>query len=258
MRSNDHNLLVIEEFTKKAESFYQCLGRPSLDHVLEIMVEMSGVTVNDRVLDVCCGPGLVACRFATGARHVTGLDITPALLEHARKLQAERGLTNLSWDRGDAAHLPYPDGSFDIVLSRFAFHHCTDKMAVFREMVRVCSPGGSIILADLVVPVRKRVAFDRVERLKDPSHAGTMTRRDYLGLAGENGMSGIRSSPFRLEMDLEQQLGSVIRDPDSARSIRMAYCDDMQKNALGMDTRTEGSSILFSYPCLVMACRKSR
>ena len=57
--------------------------------------------------------------------------MTPAMLERARRLAAEKGVANVSWREGDVAHLPYPDGAFTIVVTRFAVHHFPDPQAVF-------------------------------------------------------------------------------------------------------------------------------
>jgi ubiquinone/menaquinone biosynthesis C-methylase UbiE len=90
------------------------------------------------VLDVACGPGLVVAAFARVARHATGIDVTPAMLARAREVCA--GLDNVTLEQGDVTRLPYGDGAFSIVVSRFAFHHFPDPRAVLAEMRRVCRP----------------------------------------------------------------------------------------------------------------------
>ena len=97
---------------------------------------------------MACGPGLVVCAFAPHVREATGIDVTPAMLERARKLAAEKGLTNIVWRQGDVYSLPYDDASFTIVTTRFSCHHFLDPAAVLREMVRVCAPGGRVIVVD--------------------------------------------------------------------------------------------------------------
>src|SRR5204862_825198 len=99
---------------------------------------------------VACGPGLVAVAFAAVARHVTGIDVTPAMIERARAHAAEKGVANVGWHVGDVLPLPYPKGSFSIVVSRFAFHHFPDPRAVLAEMRRVCAPGRRLGVAAAV------------------------------------------------------------------------------------------------------------
>src|SRR5947208_970387 len=117
--------------------------------IVRLIREAARVGPGSRVLDVACGPGLVALRLAEVAGHVTGLDLTPAMLDKARELQRQRGLQNLSWRPGRADALPYPGGSFDAAVTRFSFHHLTDPAAALAEMVRVCRPGGRVVVCDV-------------------------------------------------------------------------------------------------------------
>jgi ubiquinone/menaquinone biosynthesis C-methylase UbiE len=115
-------------------------------------------TNSDTVLDVCCGPGIVVCAFAPHVRQATGLDFTPVMLDRARALAAEHGLRNVALDQGDAYALPYPDGSFTIVVTRYSLHHLDDPAAALREMVRVCAPGDA---SSWPTPMRRRTRCRR-------------------------------------------------------------------------------------------------
>jgi ubiquinone/menaquinone biosynthesis C-methylase UbiE len=87
------------------------------------MYELSEVNKNDTVLDIACGPVLVTTAFATKAKHVTGIDITPAMIDKAKEIQKDKKLENISWKIGDATNLPFDDESFSIVITRYSFHH---------------------------------------------------------------------------------------------------------------------------------------
>ena len=115
-----HNQIIVEQFSQQAIPFAKKSGHSDSMHML---IEMSGVSGEDQVLDVACGPGLVACAFAPHARHVTGIDITPAMIEQARRLQDEKQLENLTWQVGDVLPLPFPGDSFSVVLTRYSLHH---------------------------------------------------------------------------------------------------------------------------------------
>src|SRR5205085_7772512 len=119
----------------------------------------------DEVLDVACGGGIVVCAFAPLVRHATGIDMTQAMLERARTVAAEKGIANVTWREGEVEHLPVPDASFTIVVTRFAMHHFLDPAAVFREMLRVCAPGGRIVVVDTYASEdpAKAAAFNRLE-----------------------------------------------------------------------------------------------
>src|SRR5499426_2802283 len=134
---SSHRDRIVDQFTRQAVPFSTAPGIRD-EAALQLLVEASGAGSEDTVLDVACGPGLVVCAFARVVRHATGIDLTPAMLDRARVTQQERGLTNVTWRLGDVLPLPYPDGTFTIVTSRFAFHHFQDPRAVLAEMRRVC------------------------------------------------------------------------------------------------------------------------
>jgi ubiquinone/menaquinone biosynthesis C-methylase UbiE len=110
-----------------------------------VLVRAAGVGAGDRVLDVAAGSGNAALVAARTGADVVASDLTPELLEHGRRHAEEIGV-ELRWEIADAEALPYPDGSFDTVLScvgvMFAPHH----QRAADELVRVCRPGGTIAL----------------------------------------------------------------------------------------------------------------
>src|SRR6185436_6550977 len=112
-----HHDEILDQFTRQATGFSQAPGIVDAA-ALNLLVEWSGAAGDDTVLDVACGPGIVACAFAQVARHVTGIDITPAMLELARGRQQELGLENLTWRAGDVLPLPFRDAEFSIAVSR--------------------------------------------------------------------------------------------------------------------------------------------
>jgi SAM-dependent methyltransferase len=99
-----------------------------------------------RVLDIACGTGNVTLPLARRGATVTGLDMTPHLLEEARARAASEGL-NIRFDEGFAEALPYPDASFDMVVSMFGIMFSPAPETVASEMARVLRPGGRLALA---------------------------------------------------------------------------------------------------------------
>ena len=110
-----------------------------------------------RVLEVGCGPGHLSIRLARQhGLHTTGLDLDPAMIERARANAegAGEGFGRLPPGRlpsflvGDVASLPFPDGSFDLVVSTFSMHHWADPTAGLTEMARVLRPGARALVWD--------------------------------------------------------------------------------------------------------------
>ena len=100
-----------------------------------------------RVLDIACGTGNVTLPLARRGGTVTGLDMTRPLLEEARAWAASEGL-DIRFDEGFAEELPYPDASFDVVVSMFGIMFSPFPEIVAAEMARVLRPGGRLALAN--------------------------------------------------------------------------------------------------------------
>ncbi len=123
------------------------------------------------VLEVACGAGHLAESTALYVHQVVALDLTPELLALAADRMRQAGITNVLLQQGDAEALPFVDHSFDLVYCRASLHHMMDPRRAAAEMVRVCRPGGRVVISDLVVPTTDlRHAYDQTHRLLDPSH----------------------------------------------------------------------------------------
>jgi SAM-dependent methyltransferase len=109
----------------------------------ELLCEAVNVRAGQRVLDVASGSGNAALAAARRFCNVVSTDYVPALLEEGRARASVEGLP-MAFEVADAEQLPYPDASFDVVLSTFGAMFAPDHEQVAREMVRVCRPGGKI------------------------------------------------------------------------------------------------------------------
>jgi SAM-dependent methyltransferase len=253
--SRAHRDAILDQFTRQAVPFATA---PSIrdEAALRMVVEFSGCGPNDTVLDVACGPGILACAFAKVARHVTGIDLTPAMLERARLLQQEQGLTNVTWRQGDALPLPYADASFTLVVSRFAFHHLLEPGAVLKEMRRVCAAGGTVMVIDSAPAAEKAAAFNRVEVLRDPSHVRALPLAEHLALFAAAGLPAPRETFYRLQTDIDGLLERSFPNPGDADRIRAIYEASLADDALDMATRRDGETVRLAFPVAVLAARR--
>jgi len=116
--------------------------------------EMGRLASGERVLDLGSGAGtdsLIAAQMVGEQGHVTGIDMTPQMLAKARAAAAEMGAANVEFVEAEAERLPFPDESFDVVISNGVIDLIPDKDAVFAELVRVLAPGGRIQIADVTI-----------------------------------------------------------------------------------------------------------
>ena len=253
MSTPSHRDAILDQFTRQATPFSTSAGIKD-EQALKLLVESTGAGPDDTVLDVACGGGLVVCAFASVVRHATGIDLTPAMIDRARALQQEKGFSNVTWRLGDVLPLPYADRSFSIVTSRFAFHHFLDPGAVLAEMKRVCVPGGKVAIVDTDAsadPV-KAAEFNRMEKLRDPSHVRAMPRSELMALFARASLPAPRAAAYRLESDLESLLGRSFPLPGDADRIREIFGKSLTDDRLGIPLKREGDMIKYAYPVAIL------
>jgi ubiquinone/menaquinone biosynthesis C-methylase UbiE len=240
--------LILEQFTKQAIPFSQMQN-----HSPELLLAASGVGPEDTVLDMACGPGLMACAFARVARHVTGIDLTPAMIDQARVLQQSAGLTNLTWHVGDVQALPFAAASFSLVFTRYSFHHLLDPAAVLAEMVRVCSGGGRVVVVDVFTSSPQQAeAYNRLEKLRDPSHVRALALEELTALLPAAGLQDVRTQLYKHEVELEQVLARSFPNPGDADTIRRMFTEDLGVDRLGVGAHPRDGKIHFAYPIAVV------
>jgi len=251
-----HDDAIREQFTKQAEPFSTA---PAIrdEEALRLLVEFSGAGPRDTVLDVACGPGLVACAFARHVGHATGIDLTPAMVERADALRRERGLSNATFQVGPAAPLPFESASFSIVVSRFSFHHLLDPRAVLAEMKRVSAPGGRVLVADVHVSAdpEKAAAYNRMEKIRDPSHVRAMALTDLESLFLDAALGRPQAAFYDLETDLEGVLSRSFPEPGGADEIRRIFSESLAADGLGVRAHLRGGAIHFAYPIAILLAR---
>jgi SAM-dependent methyltransferase len=249
-----HQSLIRDQFTRQATPFSTAAPIAS-EAALGMIIDAARPGRDDTMLDVACGGGIVVCAFAPHVRHATGIDVTPAMLERARALAAEKGLANVTWQEGAVERLPYPDGAFTIVVTRFAMHHFLDPAAVFREMVRVCAPGGRVVVVDTYTSEdpAKATAFNRLEILRDPSHARSLYLGELKGLYRTAGLGEPRASFYELRDTVTNLLARSFPNPGDDTNIIAMFEASIKDDSLGIPVHRAGDELEYAYPVAILA-----
>jgi ubiquinone/menaquinone biosynthesis C-methylase UbiE len=251
--ANEHQRVIVDQFTKQAVPFSQMP-----DHSPELILAAAEVRPADTVLDIACGPGTLTCAFARVARHVAGIDLTPAMIEQAKAFQQAKALTNMTWRIGDVLPLTFPDVSFSLVFTRYSFHHFLDPRSVLAEMARVCLPGGRVVVVDVFTSSREQAeAFNRMETLRDPSHVRALALEELTGLFHAVGLRSIKRRFYKHEFALEPVLRASFPQPGDAERIRQLFVNDLDVDCLGLGVHRRDDSIYFAYPIVIVVGQKA-
>ena len=156
--------------------------------------------------DLGCGPGHLVIQLARMAPglHVTGVDLSDEMLTEAESLGRQSGLDGrILFRKGDAARIPFPDGSLDLVVSTLSLHHWSDPVAVLDEIARVLRPKGAVLVFDLrrdLSPpfylllwfVTRCVVPPALRRVNEPlaSRDAAYTPEEAADLCKESGLEG--------------------------------------------------------------------
>jgi ubiquinone/menaquinone biosynthesis C-methylase UbiE len=257
MTDASHRGLILDQFTRQAQLFSTAAPITS-DSALRMIVEAARPGPDDTMLDVACGGGLVVCAFAPRVKQATGFDVTPAMLEQAKKLAAEKGLTNVAWRQGDATALPYADASFTVVTTRFSFHHFPDPLAVLREMVRVCAPGGRVLVIDSYASEdqAKAVEFNRLELLRDPSHVRNLALSELQRLFDAAGLPAPQTAFYELRDSVANLLARSFPNPGDDAKIVAMFRASAADDRLGIPIRLDGDAMEYAYPVAILAAER--
>jgi len=253
-----HRAQILDQFTQQAESYTQLTTslppRSQSDDLAAF-----GAVAEDEVLDVACGSGNLAIPIAPRVRHVTAIDLTPAMIEQGKARQADKGIANIDWIVGDVDPLPFADASFSLVMCSAAIHHFERPAAVFREMARVCRPGGRIAIKDMAFPADKTGAFDAMERMRDPSHVHAHTLSELRALADGLDLREATVEPYATPpLPLEAILATSFPTEFSMDEIRAIFLSDAEsgEDRLGLRTHASDGALFISYPMATLVWEK--
>jgi ubiquinone/menaquinone biosynthesis C-methylase UbiE len=256
--TQSHDDIVRQEFTKQAEAYAANPSIADRDRVARL-VQAIQPAPSARVLEVATGPGYVALALATVAREVIGVDLTAAPLAIAERFRQERGMTNVRFESADAKQLPFDDASFDVVVCRLALHHFPQPALVLREMVRVCRPGGTVAVEDMVASEHpERAAYhNKLEQLRDASHTAALALSQLLTLCAQAGLEVASVQTGSLAQVAERWLQNAQTPPDRADEVRRLLAEDEAQDKSGVyPQRDAQGQVCFTQRTAIVVSRK--
>ncbi|HEX3135468.1 MAG TPA: class I SAM-dependent methyltransferase, partial [Planctomycetota bacterium] len=221
----------------------------SLDWLRE---ELRLETGRGRVLDAGCGPGLVACHLSPHVSSVIGVDATPAMVIKAGQVARERGRSNVTFQEGVMERLPFADGTFDGVVTRYTFHHVLDATVAMAELVRVCRPGGRVVVCDATPRGECRDTYDAWERIRDPSHSSARTPEELRALADRT-LADVSMRTFRLDTAVDALIANSFPEPGGHERLSSLMHADIGVDGLDMDARVVDGDLRMSFPISLVA-----
>ena len=199
--------------------------------------------------------------FAAVAREVVGVDLTEAPLAIAEQRRQEQGLHNVRFQLADASRLPFADGEFDVVLCCLAFHHFEQPPRMLGEMVRVCTPQGTVTVEDIVVsehPARGTYQ-NRFENLRDPSHTAAFSLSMLLALFTEAGLEVSHVSTDDRMQVVERWMANAHTPADRAVQVRHLIEQDGLHDLSGTQPmRNTDGQWCFTHRMAIVVGRKLR
>jgi ubiquinone/menaquinone biosynthesis C-methylase UbiE len=224
--------------------------------ILQRVVELAAPQAHWSTLDIATGTGHTALALAPHVVSVIGIDLTPQMLVAAERLRAERGITNVTFQTGDAHRLTFPDASFDLVTCRLAAHHFSDISRALGEMRRVLRRPGRLVISDRSVPEDDFVdgCMNALDRLHDESHVRQYRPSEWRRMLSAAGFAVHVVEPYVRHRPLTALTDGVA--PENIARIRamLASLDQAQRAALNLG-EVAGQPYLNHWYVLIAATR---
>ncbi len=225
--------------------------------VLRRFQQAVGSSPHDRVLDLACGPGILAEALAPQVCQINGIDATPEMIRLARERFEKAGITNGGFAVAAAEYLPFQVSSFEQVVTRLSLHHFQDIPVALREIRRVLHPNGWFTVADIISaedPDRSAL-HNSLEQLRDPTHVHFFSTAQLLDLIGVAGFSVVRQDTWEQPRSFDEW-AAIVADPlrtQPLEQVMRALAKAGQD--CGISLREESGKLVFTHSWLMIVAR---
>jgi ubiquinone/menaquinone biosynthesis C-methylase UbiE len=250
---NSYEGRIRNEFTRQADSM-TASARFTDERRLTDLREIAALDASMRVLDLGCGPGIVSESLARDAGLCVGLDLTPEMLNRASKRCTDAGHANTAFVLGNSKQLPFPDASFDVVVTRSAIHHFDEPAAVLAEVARIVRPGGRLVVSDAISSedADESALHNALETLRDPSHVRMLPKTVLLHEIEVAGFEVKSQAQSIAQREFDEWL-AITNDASRIAPLRTVMRELAEAGAhAGVNLRYEDGRILFEHTQLVI------
>jgi ubiquinone/menaquinone biosynthesis C-methylase UbiE len=213
---------------------------------LRRLIDFAAPRPGERALDVACGPGIVTAALERSGLLACGIDLTREML---REAAAGGG----RFVQADTCRLPFGASTFDLVVCRNSLHHVTDPAAAIREMTGVLRTGGRLVVEDMRAPDddTRRAYHETIEKLRDVSHARTLTRGDLRSMAAAAGLADFDELPVTLVIDFDEWIDRAYPSPENRERARLLVEACVERDLAGQKVWKEGDRLKFERQSLL-------
>jgi ubiquinone/menaquinone biosynthesis C-methylase UbiE len=234
---------------------------------LQRVVELAEPQPGDAALDIATGAGHTALALAPHVGRVTAYDLTREMLHETRRNAAARGLANVYTQQGPAEKLPFRDASFDIITVRQAPHHFADVRGAVREIERVAKPGARVVIVDSTAPPGHEndpelaAQWDRMERLRDPSHVRNYSPSEWRAMVESAGLHVVcEQTSFATEnggpMEFAAWTRRINTPPEAVAELTQIFRSASPTLASALRIEIINDAIFFCVPVVTIAAKK--
>ncbi|GFM81536.1 hypothetical protein PSCICN_22280 [Pseudomonas cichorii] len=227
-----HTQVVQRQFGEQASAYLSSAVHAQGAEFALLQAEVAGHS-NARVLDLGCGAGHVSFNVAPAVGEVVAYDLSQQMLDVVSAAAVDKGLSNIRTVHGAAERLPFEDGEFDFVFSRYSAHHWGDLALALREVRRVLKPGGVAAFIDVMSPGSPLLDtyLQTVEVLRDTSHVRDYSAAEWLHQVSDAGLFTRSLARQRLRLEFN----SWVERMRTPQALRVAIRELQQ--AMGAEVR---------------------
>lgn len=256
MTTQTHHNNVDKQFGSQASAYLTSAVHAS-GRDLQRLGERLSAFPQAQVLDVGCGAGHASFVAAAKVSRVTAYDLSSQMLDVVKQAATDKGLSNITTAQGYAEILPFDDGVYDVVISRYSAHHWHDVGQALREIKRVLKPGGIFIMMDIMSPGHplRDIWLQTIEALRDTSHVRNYSSGEWFSMVNEAGLVTDSLIADRLPLEFSSWV-TRMRTPEAlCTAIRLYQESASQEVKAYFELQEEGS---FTSDTLMIEAHKAK